>query len=100
MSPTSFFCYSSPPNRSRMDLHHSRFAPLFENAKHIRWAKLPSPVQTTIKFLVGEKTFEEAETPRIYDNPRTLFFVTSLLFCGAFGIIAIYLKGSDEKESL
>ena len=50
----------------------------FDNYGNIRWEKLPPVVTTVIKKVIGEERYENASTPRLYDKPRTLFFIASL----------------------
>lgn len=49
----------------------------FDNPSHIRWDKLPGPVQRVFRLALGEEGFRRAQTPRLYDRPRDLFLIAS-----------------------
>lgn len=51
---------------------------LFDHPGYIRWEKLPAPVLRVTRFLLGEDRYARAQTPRLYDMPRTLFLIVSL----------------------
>jgi hypothetical protein len=58
----------------------------FDHTAHIRWEKLPSPVRGGIRILLGPKRYEQAETPRWYDQSRRFLLnlsVVALLLSGA-----------------
>ena len=67
-----------------------RFPYRFDNYSNIRWAKLPRRVTGLIKFVIGEKRFNEARTPTLYDTPRTLFLFASLSFSLVFAVVGIF----------
>lgn len=51
----------------------------FANTHHIRWAKLPRPLRWAFRTAMGPERFEQFETPRLYDQPRHLFLLGSLI---------------------
>lgn len=52
----------------------------FQETTNINWEKLPSFSVSIIRFLIGEEAFENAETPRLYEQPRKLLsYVFSML---------------------
>ena len=63
-----------------------------DHATHIRWEKLPRPVRTLARMILGPAAYEHAFTPRLYDQPRRLFFITSLAALGAFGLGALLVS--------
>jgi len=50
----------------------------FSRPLHIRWEKLPGPVRNLIRMALGEERYYAAETPRLYDQPRSLVLVVAL----------------------
>lgn len=50
----------------------------FVRPRHIRWEKLPAPVRGAIRLAMGEHRYDEAETPRLYDQPRSLILTSAL----------------------
>lgn len=60
---------------------------LFDNYSNVRWEKLPQWVTCTIRFVIGERRFNSAETPKLYDLPRSLLLycsISSLILCSIF----------------
>lgn len=57
---------------------------LFDNYRNIRWDKLPRPVAGLFRVIMGETRYNSAVTPGLYDKPRTLFVIVSLILCGLF----------------
>jgi len=55
----------------------------FTETTNIRWDKFPSFITSVIKFFIGEKSYNTAETPRLYEQPRKLLFIV-------FSIIAVF----------
>jgi len=47
----------------------------FKETSNINWEKLPSLVVSVIRFFIGEEAYENAETPRLYEQPRRLLFI-------------------------
>jgi hypothetical protein len=43
----------------------------FDRTANIRWEKLPAGARRVIHALVGQKRYDNATTPRLYDKPRT-----------------------------
>jgi hypothetical protein len=64
------------------------FAIRFDHPRHVRWEKFPAPVRSVVRALLGEAGYENAETPRLYDEPRRLFVLLSLGACAAFAVVA------------
>lgn len=77
---------------------HPDYYYLFDKTGHIRWEKLPPSVVRIIRFLIGEESFNEMETPKLYDIPRTLFLVLSLCMALLSAISAIILRGERHKR--
>ena len=63
----------------------------FQNTWHVRWEKLPGPARRFFRFVLGERGYREAETPRFYDQPRHVFFYTGLAITLLFGLIGAWL---------
>jgi hypothetical protein len=73
----------------------------FRNPRHIRWAKLPPVVRAGFRRVLGQRGYDEALTPRLYDQPRELFLYGSLVaFLGA-GLAALLVAkpGRPKAES-
>ena len=68
------------------------FTYLFQGSKNIRWNKLPKSIVRIIRFTIGDKAFNKAETPKLYDIPRTLFFIICLIAICFFGTLFLVLK--------
>ncbi|UCG52464.1 MAG: hypothetical protein JSW58_02625 [Candidatus Latescibacterota bacterium] len=64
---------------SKIFARHANYPYRFDNYGNIRWEKLPPRVVDAIRTVIGEKRFNNAKTPKLYDKPRTLFFVASLI---------------------
>jgi hypothetical protein len=64
----------------------------FDGTGHIRWAKLPAPVRGFFRLALGPKGYEEAQTPRLYDQPRLLLLLTALGLCTACAALAWWLQ--------
>jgi len=56
----------------------------FDWPRHVRWEKLPAPLQAAARALLGERRYRELDTPRLYDRPRALPCGASLLTALAF----------------
>lgn len=50
----------------------------FEHTANVRWEKLPVPLRRMFRAALGEGGYRNAETPRLYDQPRRLFCLLSL----------------------
>lgn len=62
----------------------------FDDSQHINWSKLPTVVVNIIRWLLGEEAFKSIGTPAFYDQPRTVFFYTSLfVFLCSISLLAI-----------
>lgn len=65
----------------------------FNKTANIRWDKIPSFISAVIKFFIGEKSYNNAETPRLYEQPRKLLFlVFSFLSLAAFIILSYLVR--------
>ncbi len=78
---------------------------LFDNYKNIRWEKLPRPVSRLFRVFMGENRYNNAVTPSLYDKPRTLFVIVSLILsvmfaCGAALAVSKPRKASDRGAAL
>ena len=47
----------------------------FDETTNIRWDKIPSFLASVIKFFIGEKSYNTAETPKLYEQPRKFLFI-------------------------
>ena len=70
----------------------------FDQAAHIRWAKLPAPVRGFFRIVLGKQGYENAFTPPIYDRPRELFLWTSLAACGVFSLAAVVIRATMRRR--
>jgi hypothetical protein len=71
----------------------------FSRPRHIRWEKLPGPVRAAVRGVLGTQRYEAAETPRLYDQPRSLFLVLSLAVT-ACGVIAAWVTRPPRRPVL
>ncbi len=69
---------------------------LFDNYKNIRWKKLPEPLVKLTRCVMTEDRFNKIQTPRLYDMPRTLFFIISLLSSTPILFVIIALHSHFE----
>lgn len=60
----------------------------FEHTANIRWEKLPAPVRGAFRAVLGEEGYRNAETPRLYEQPRRLFFALSAGAMLLFALVA------------
>lgn len=65
------------------------------SATRIRWDKLPRPVRAFMRTVLGPKRYDGALTPKLYDQPRRLFFAASLSALAAFawGALLVWSRG-------
>lgn len=69
----------------------------FKETSNINWEKLPPLVVSVIRFFIGEEAYENAETPRLYEQPRKLLsYLFSTLSILTF-IIWFYLYRKVKK---
>ena len=69
----------------------------FDETAYIRWAKLGKPglwLATILRGLVGEKRFQEIDTPYIYEKPRLLYGIIFAFLAIAF--FGVYEVQADE----
>jgi hypothetical protein len=63
----------------------------FDAPSNIRWEKLPRPVRSALRAVLGPERYAKAKTPALYDKPRHLFLLVSLggviFFAGLFYLI-------------
>jgi len=57
----------------------------FDYPWHIRWSKLPQPIRALARAVLGEERYRNAQTPKLYDQPRLFFFLASL------GILTLFM---------
>lgn len=74
----------------------------FNKPRNIRWSKLPGFIQKFFRAILGEKGFQNATTPRLYDRPRSLMmytFLAGVLFflCSALIFFRYRLKKKQRK---
>lgn len=65
---------------------------LFDNPAYIRWGKLPARLRGALRFVLGKERYEQLQTPRLYDTPRTLFLLLSLVATAVFALAAVILS--------
>jgi hypothetical protein len=70
---------------------HPNFAYTFASLSHIRWEKVPLAIHQAMVLLLGAATCETMETPHLYDEPRTLFFLASLVLTALSGLTTLTL---------
>jgi hypothetical protein len=64
-----------------------RYPYRFDRYANIRWEKLPAPMRTFFRTVLGKERYERAETPRLYDKPRTVMLAGSLCMTVVFGCL-------------
>jgi hypothetical protein len=67
---------------------HAWWPTNFDHTSHIRWEKLPAPLRRVFRLVLGEQRYRDAETPRLYEQPRRLFFMLALGMTFAFAFAA------------
>jgi hypothetical protein len=67
-----------------------------DNATHIRWEKLPRAVRAIFRLVLGREGYENAFTPKLYDQPRRLFLMASLAALGGFSLGLLLVWGSGR----
>ena len=72
----------------------------FDKTTNIRWDKIPSFLASVIKFFIGEKSYNTAETPKLYEQPRKFLFIVFLFLSMIFTLITYMLKNSINKRNL
>jgi len=70
------------------DYPYSDYPYTFVGHSNINWEKLPREMRVAIKAVMGEQWFAAAQTPRLYDQPRTLLFLVSLGASSVSGVLA------------
>ena len=70
----------------------------FDNPSHIRWAKLPGPVQGFFRLILGKRGYDNALTPRLYDQPRELLLLVSLSALIAFSLAALGTWNAGRRK--
>lgn len=70
----------------------------FRHTSHIRWAKLPGLVRGFFRLILGERGYERALTPRLYDEPRKLFLLASLAATLGFSLAAVLAKSPGARR--
>ena len=82
---------------SQVFAKHPRFKYTFDHYRNIRWEKLPSFMVKTIRAVLGEERFRRVETPRLYDQPRRLFFLVTCTSSVFFGLLVWFLRPRRGK---
>lgn len=79
---------------------HRGYPITFERRARIRWDKLPAPIVSAFRRVLGPEAFRRAQTPRLYDRPRLLFLWISLglATASAAGLVAC-LRGLARNRS-
>jgi hypothetical protein len=70
----------------------------FSRPRHIRWEKLPGPVRAAIRAVLGPQRYDAAETPRLYDQPRSLFLVMALTVTG-FCVVTAWVTRPRRRRA-
>ncbi len=74
----------------------------FDVSRHVRWEKLPVPLQAAARVVLGERAFNDMDTPRLYDRPRVLLFAISLaaaIACAALALLARYAPATASRAT-
>jgi hypothetical protein len=71
----------------------------FERVRHIRWEKLPQPVRSTFRLVLGPEGYEHAETPRLYDQPRHLLMWGFGIATGLFAALALLVRPGSRPAA-
>lgn len=69
---------------------------LFDNYANIRWEKLHKSLVSLIRIILGEKTFKSAQTPKLYDQPRNVFFFASISLSFFFALLGFIFRPKDK----
>jgi len=73
---------------------------LFDRYRHIRWSKFPDWFTSVIRSIIGPVRFNSMETPRLYDQPRTMLLYGSLSATMLTGILVYWLRPKRRVNSL
>jgi hypothetical protein len=71
---------------------YPRYPYRFDNTAHIRWTKLPSPIRRIMHWALGDQRYRDMPTPSLYDEPRRLFWYSSMAAFAIFGLLALIAK--------
>ncbi len=77
-----------------------KFRYLFDNYKNIRWEKFPNWLNSKIKLVIGVNRYEAMETPKLYDQPRTLLLYCSVLATIFFALLLFFFRPKNSVDSL
>jgi hypothetical protein len=77
--------------------HKSDWPYSFKETSNINWEKLPTLVVSVIRFFIGEEAYENAETPRLYEQPRRLLSLLFLALSILTFVIWFYLFRKSRK---
>ncbi len=64
----------------------------FSNTANIRWEKLPPALRRVARAVLGERRYATMETPRLYEQPRRVFLIGSLMLTGLSALAALLLS--------
>jgi hypothetical protein len=88
---------SDPAVFDQVHAWHAWWPADFEHTSNIRWEKLPAPARRVARALLGEHGYASAETPRLYEQPRRLFFLASLAMALLSALVAWWLGRGGRR---
>jgi hypothetical protein len=71
----------------------------FRHPSHIRWEKLPAPVRGVFHWVLGDRAYAKATTPRVYETPRRLLLVTSLVAFVFWVLLAASVRHAAHRRA-
>ncbi len=71
----------------------------FKETWNINWEKVPGVLRSTIRFCIGERAYRNAETPKLYEQPRKLLFIVFLCLTFLFLLILLLIKRKIKVAS-
>lgn len=71
---------------------YPRYRYRFDRYGNIRWEKVSPAARKFFRAVLGEKRFENATTPRLYDKPRTLFLGSAIAASVFFAVAAYFVR--------
>jgi hypothetical protein len=75
-----------------------RYPYRFDHASHIRWEKLPHAARLFFRWVLGDKGYRNAYTPSLYDQPRHLFLLLSVVGLFVFGALATISRQAERRH--
>jgi hypothetical protein len=71
----------------------------FRHPSHIRWEKLPAPVRGAFHRVLGDRAYTNATTPRVYETPRRLLLVASLVALVFWVLLAASIRRAAHRRA-